>query len=305
VRDIGVTHRDVRPGVLRRLTLVAALATALVYGVGGNLASTATSTSGTLVALAACWPALRTAHRAVQRAGRRHDRWCQLRAGLRGARPRADGRREARRRRAPAGRPDVRRVRRRPVPLPGAEEVSLASLESVRVLESRAVRDRCCTGSRSGPSRADGRARRAVGRRQDDDHPARDPAVRRERRGGPVGGVDVRDATLESPARRRRRGHAGRPHVPRHDPRPTCSTPGPAPPRSRSGRAARRPGRTSSRRCPTGSTPSSATAATGSPAVRSSGWRSPGCCSRRRTSSCSTRRPRTSTASPRPPCSGR
>ena len=48
-------------------------------------------------------------------------------------------------------------------------------------------------------------------------------------------------------------------------------------------------------RCPTGSTPWSATAATGSPAARSSGWRSPGCCSRRRRSWCSTRPPRTST----------
>ena len=34
-------------------------------------------------------------------------------------------------------------------------------------------------------------------------------------------------------------------------------------------------------RCPRGWTPSSATAATGCPAGRSSGWRSPGCCSRR------------------------
>ena len=38
-------------------------------------------------------------------------------------------------------------------------------------------------------------------------------------------------------------------------------------------------------RCPTAWTPSSATAATGCPAARSSGWRSPGCCSRRRRSS--------------------
>ncbi len=37
----------------------------------------------------------------------------------------------------------------------------------------------------------------------------------------------------------------------------------------------------SSAPCPTASTPSSATAATGSPAASGSGWRSPGCCSRR------------------------
>ena len=57
--------------------------------------------------------------------------------------------------------------------------------------------------------------------------------------------------------------------------------------------------------CPTGSTPSSATAATGSPAASGSGSRSPGCCSRPRRSSSSTRRPPTSTASPRPPSSAR
>ena len=42
-------------------------------------------------------------------------------------------------------------------------------------------------------------------------------------------------------------------------------------------RADRRAGRA---RCPTASTPSSAIAATGSPAARRRGWRSPGCCSR-------------------------
>ena len=63
--------------------------------------------------------------------------------------------------------------------------------------------------------------------------------------------------------------------------------------------------RTGARRCPTGSRPSSATAATGSPAASGSGWRSPGCCSRRRRSSCSTRRPPTSTPSPSTPSSAR
>ena len=55
-------------------------------------------------------------------------------------------------------------------------------------------------------------------------------------------------------------------------------------------------------RCPTGWTPWSATAATGSPAGRSSGWRSPGCCSRPRRSSSWTRRPRTWTARARRRC---
>ena len=115
-----------------------------------------------------------------------------------------------------------------------------------------------------------------------------------------VGGHDVRDVTLQSledvvgyvtqdahmfhdtiranllyarPGRRRPRG-LGRPR----------------------GRPDRGPG---PRRCPTGSTRWSATAATASPAASGSGSRSPGCCSRRRRSWSSTRRPPTSTASPR------
>ena len=55
---------------------------------------------------------------------------------------------------------------------------------------------------------------------------------------------------------------------------------------------------------PEGWTPWSATAGTGSPAARSSGSRSPACCSRHPGSSCSTRRPRTSTPSPSWRCSG-
>ena len=58
-------------------------------------------------------------------------------------------------------------------------------------------------------------------------------------------------------------------------------------------------------RCPTGTTPSSASAGTGSPAARSNGSRSRGCCSRHRRSSSSTRRPRISTPSPSTRSSGR
>ena len=57
------------------------------------------------------------------------------------------------------------------------------------------------------------------------------------------------------------------------------------------------------RACRRAWTPSSATAGTGSPAARSSGWPSPGCCSRRRPSSSSTRPPPIWTASPRSRCS--
>ena len=44
-------HRDGQPLLLHRLALVAALATALVYGLGGNLVITGALTLGTLLAL--------------------------------------------------------------------------------------------------------------------------------------------------------------------------------------------------------------------------------------------------------------
>ncbi len=100
-------------------------------------------------------PALRPAHRAVQRARRRHDGARQLRAGLRGARPRADGERQARRRTpCPTGRPPIEfdHVRFR---YPSADEVSLASLESVaRAGRRHRCATTCCATSPSPPSRA-------------------------------------------------------------------------------------------------------------------------------------------------------
>ena len=82
-------------------------------------------------------------------------------------------------------------------------------------------------------------------------------------------------------ARRRRRRHPGRPPVPRHDPGQPRLRRTRRPPRTTWSRRCGPPrsGR-SSTRCPPASTPSSATAATGSPAARSSAWPSPGCCSR-------------------------
>ena len=270
-------------------------------------ASTATITVGTLVALAALLdPPLRPAHRAVQRAGRRDDRAGLLRAGLRGARPAADDRREARRDGPAAGRAAVE-FRRRVVPLPDGRR-GVAGLARVRRrarpgAEPAGAPRRLLRASSPGtmvalvgPSGAGKTTITALVARLYD---VTGGAVR-------VGGHDVRDVTLESlhdvvgvvtqdahmfhdtiranllyarPERDRGRARRGLP-----------------------GRADLGPGRG---RCPTASTPSSATAATGCPAARSSAWRSPGCCSRRPTSSCSTRRPPTSTPSPRSPCSGR
>ena len=120
-----------------------------------------------------------------------------------------------------------------------------------------------------------------------------------------VGGHDVRDVTLQS--LEDVVGYVTQDAHMFHDTiraNLLYARPGAERPR-RLGRARGRPDRDpGARRCPTVSTPSSATAATGSPAASASGWRSPGCCSRRPRSSCSTRRPPTSTPSPRPPCSG-
>ena len=118
VRDIGIKQAMYGRVFFTSLTLVASLATALVYGVGGVLAIDGTITAGHAGgADRAARPAVRPAHGAVQRAGRRDDRAGLLRARLRGARPAADDRREAGRRGA-AARHHGRRAAQRVVPLP-------------------------------------------------------------------------------------------------------------------------------------------------------------------------------------------
>ena len=100
-----------------------------------------------------------------------------------------------------------------------------------------------------------------------------------------VGGVDVRTATLDSlrdaigvvtqDAHLFHDTHPGQPAL-----RPAGGDRG----RALGGAGGRADRDAGPRRCPRGWTPSSATAATGCPAARSSGSRSPGCCSRRRAS---------------------
>ena len=311
-RRPGARHRghlgDVRPGVLRR----ADHRRRARDGPGvrrRRLAGCERRPSGRDRRRAgdAAHPALRPAHRAVQRPGRRDDRAGLLRAGLRGARPRADGRRDARTRSTlpPAG---ARRRRSRTCTsaTPRADEVSLASLESVAVLDSTEPQQVLHGISLHRRGRHADRAGRPVRRRQDDHLPAADPDVRRAggRHPGRRAGRARRHAAV--PARRRRGRDPGRPHVPRLDPREPALRPTRTPPRTSSGQPWRPPrSRTWCAPCPTGSTPSSATAATGCRAGRSSGWPSPGCCSRRQGWWSSTRRRRTSTASRRRRCSGR
>ena len=100
VRDIGVRSAMYGRVVMTSLGLLAALATALVYGLGGAMAIAGSLGIGTLVALDRLpRPPVRTADPALERAGRHHDDARQLRAGARGPRPRADHRRRRRSRR--------------------------------------------------------------------------------------------------------------------------------------------------------------------------------------------------------------
>ena len=100
VRDMGVRIAMSNRVFFTALTLVASLATALVYGVGGvpDHPGRPDRRDPGCPGRSPGAP-LRPADRAVQRAGRRHDRAGVLRAGLRGPRPAADDRREGRRHR--------------------------------------------------------------------------------------------------------------------------------------------------------------------------------------------------------------
>ena len=170
------------------------------------------------------------------------------------------------------------RARRGRFRYPGADEVSLASLESVATLRPRSTEDTLDDVSFTVARGPHGRARRPLGRRQDDALAAGHPDVRPDRRRRPRSAAPT-CATSRRPRCARRSAWSPR--------RPTCST-------TRSRRTCATPARrpptpTSSARCeqaqiadlvahacPTASTPSSATAATGCPAASGSASRSPG-----------------------------
>ena len=153
----------------------------------------------------------------------------------------ADDRRHARRgRRCP---PDAaqHRVRRRALPLPDARP---------RCRSPRWRTSPCSTATSAAAgaarrlvprrARAAGRAGRPVRRRQDDDQPAGPRHLRRaERRGA---GRRRRRARRDPAvaARRDRRGHPGRAHVPRHDPRQPALRRSPTPPTTSCGRRSTR-----------------------------------------------------------------
>ncbi len=280
VRDVGVTVGMYATVFRVALGLVAALATALVYGIGGVLAVGGAFELGTLVALAALLmrlygplTSLSNVHVDVMTALVSFDRVFEildLKPMVAGA-ARTPGRCPTGRSRSSSTTSSFR--------YPSAEEVSLASLESVARPDTGAVAAGAARRVVHGRARPAHRPGRPLGGGQDHDHLAGLPALRRQRGRGPDQRARRARRHPRLAARHRGRGHAGRAPLPRHDRRQPPLRPARRRARRRSGRrCGPRRSATWSRRCPTGWTPSSATAATGCPAARSSGWRWPGCC---------------------------
>jgi ATP-binding cassette subfamily B protein len=306
VRDIGVISGMYGRVFFTSLTLVASLATAMVYGVGGSLVVNGSFQLGTLVALATLLTrmygpltALSNVHVDVMTALVSFDRVFEVLdlppmvAEKPGATPLpATGD-------APAVEFDNVTFR-----YPAASEVSLASLESIARTDTAPSREvlhgvdfRVEPGGLTALVGPSGAGKTTITQLVSRLYDVTDGVVR-------VGGQDVRDATLES--LRDAVGVVTQDAHLFHDSIRANLVYARTPPMTNWPRRYGRPrSGTWSRTCPTAWTRLSATAATGSRAVRSSAWRSPGCCSRLPRSSCSTRRPRTWTLSPRPRSSGR
>ena len=287
--------------------LVAALATAMVYGFGGVMAVHGTLTVGSLLALTALLARLYGPLTAISNV--RVDVMTALVSFERvfeilDLRPIVAEAPDARPLPVAPVRVEVDRRSTSPTPPPTR---SRSPPSRASPTGTGAAAARCSTTSRfdvePGPARGARRAERARARRRS---PPSSPASTTPTRGrsGSTASTCARRPWARSTTRS---GWSPR--------RPTSSTTRSArnllyaaPVRDRGparGGAAGRPGVVARRApCPPGWTPSSATADTASPEARSSGSRSPGCCSRVPASSSSTRRPPTWTASPRRPSSG-
>ena len=199
MRDLGVRISLVTRVFMAMMMLIPALATALVYGIGGTLAINGALTIGTLTALATLLlRLLGPAAGPLQRPGRRDDRAGQLRPRLRGARPALDRGREARRRRRCLPAASSVEFDRVDFTYPRADEVSLASLETVARAESRdhgQVLHGVTFSARPGQMIAlvgpSGAGKTTITHLVARLYDVTDGAVR-------VGGQDVRDVTLQS-----------------------------------------------------------------------------------------------------------
>ena len=271
-RDIGVRTATAQSVFITALTLVSALALALVYGLGGWFALRGTLEPGAVVALALLLTRLYAPLTAL--AGARVEVMSALVSFERvfevlDLKPLIDEKPDA----APGPRrPGRRRVRRRPLRLPVRRQGLPRLPGGGRRPSTPAAAPRSCTASPSAPNPARPSPSSAPPAPASPPSPSCCPACTTSTSGAVrVGGVDVRDLSADVAARHRRHGHPGRPPLPRHRPR----QPAPRPPRRHRGRTvgrpAPRPARpTSYGPCPTASTPSSASAATGSPAANAS-----------------------------------
>ncbi len=279
VRDIGVTQAMYARFFIAALTLTAALATAVVYGWGGIQVVEGGLELGTVVALAAYLTrlygpltALSNVQIDVMTALVSFDRVFEVLD----LPPMIDDS------------PDARPVPPGPARIefdhvdfryPSAEEVSLASLESVAVLDTtesqQVLFDVTFTAEPGqlvalvGPS---GAGKTTISQLLPRLYDVQSGAIR-------INGLDVREADHGLAHRHHRRGHPGRPPVPRHHPgQPALRQARRHRRRARRG-PGRRPDRHHGRRAsPTASTPWSATGATGCPAARSSASPLPGSC---------------------------
>ena len=272
VRDIGVKSSMLQATFMNSLTLMSALALALVYGLGGVLAIGGHLQAGAIVSLAllltrlyAPLTALANARVEIASALVSFERVFEV----------LDLEPLIRERPAPwpcpTGRSpcefdDVRFA------YPSADKVSLASLEEVAVLDDRGgdevlhgISFTAQPGQMVALVGSSGAGKSTIASLLARLYDVTSGAVR-------LSGVDVRDLTFASLQRGRRHGHPGRAPVPRVDPvQPDC-WPHPTRPTTSCGTRCAAPGwPTSSPTCPTAWTPSSASAATGSPAASGSG----------------------------------
>ncbi len=274
VRDIGVTQSLYARFFYISLFLTAAIATALVYGWGGVLAVHGTLAVGTVVALTAYLnrlygplTALSNINVDIMTALVSFERVFEVLD----LPPMV------------AEKPDAKPLRRGPARIE-FDHVAFTLSHQRRGLAGfarvggRARRGAVGRGAARHElhrrARAAGRPRRAFRRRQDDDEPAGAAPVRRElgRGAHQRHGRARRHPRLA--ARGRRRRHSGRAPLPRHGARqPALRAAGARRTRTCTRRCATPRSCRSSSRCRRVSRRSSATAATGSRAARSSAWR--------------------------------